>query len=189
MSVRINKARNAFTVIFALFGMVLIFDPLHIKADGFSMFLAVSSGISWAISAIVSKKLHHRAPELDLLNITAWQTLLGCIPIIIVALLLPAPPIKWTLTFNLTLIYSMFLSGSLAWVLWAYALQRLPAGSASMATMLAPIIGVLTAWLQLGEVPTTIELIGMVFVALALVIISAITIKKHQAIDIAEGQE
>jgi drug/metabolite transporter (DMT)-like permease len=176
-------------VVFALFGIVLIFDPLRIKSDVFSMFLAVCSGISWAISAIVSKKLHQRAPDLDLLNTTAWQTLLGCIPIIVLALYLPAPPIRWTQTFMLTLIYSMFLSGSLAWVLWAYALQRLPAGSASMATMLAPIIGVLSAWLQLGEVPDNIELIGMIFVILALVIISIVTIKKHQTIDVAEGQE
>ena len=176
-------------VVFALFGIVLIFDPLHIKSDVFSMFLAVCSGISWAISAIVSKKLHQRAPALDLLNTTAWQTLLGCIPIIVLALYLPAPPIRWTQTFTLTLIYSMFLSGSLAWVLWAYALQRLPAGSASMATMLAPIIGVISAWLQLGEVPNTIELFGMIFVILGLVIISIVTIKKHQTIDVAEGQE
>jgi drug/metabolite transporter (DMT)-like permease len=176
-------------VLFALFGMVLIFDPLHIKSDGFSMFLAVCSGISWAISAIFSKKLHLRAPELDLLNITAWQTFLGCIPIIIVALVLPAPAIQWTQTFILTLVYSMFLSGSLAWVLWVYALQRLPAGSASMGTMLAPIFGVIAAWLQLGEKPTTIELTGMIFVAIALVLISAITIKKHQAVDVAQGQE
>lgn len=176
-------------VVFALFGIVLIFDPLHIKSDMFSMFLAVCSGISWAISAIVSKKLHQRAPTLDLLNTTAWQTLLGCIPIIVLAFYLPAPPIRWTQTFTLTLIYSMFLSGSLAWVLWAYALQRLPAGSASMATMLAPIIGVLSAWLQLGEIPNKIELFGMVFVILALVIISIDTIKKHQTIDVAEGQE
>jgi len=176
-------------VVFALFGIVLIFDPLHIKSDVFSMFLAVCSGISWAISAIVSKKLHQRAPALDLLNTTAWQTLLGCIPIIVLALYLPAPPIRWTQTFTLTLIYSMFLSGSLAWVSWAYALQRLPAGSASMATMLAPIIGVISAWLQLGEVPNTIELFGMIFVILGLVIISIVTIKKHQTIDVAEGQE
>ena len=167
-------------VIFALFGMVLIFDPLHIKSDGFSMFLAVCSGISWAISAIISKKLHQRAP---------WQTFLGCIPIIIVALVLPAPAIQWTQTFMLILVYSMFLSGSLAWVLWVYALQRLPAGSASMGTMLAPIIGVIAAWLQLGELPTTTELTGMIFVAIALVLISVITIKKHQVVDVAQGQE
>ena len=71
----------------------------------------------------------------------------------------------------LTIIYSIFLSGSLAWVLWMYALQRLPAGVASMASMLAPVIGVASAWLQLGERPSHIELIGMFFIALALVII------------------
>ena len=176
-------------VVFALFGMLLIFDPLHIKGDGFSMFLALCSGISWAISAIVSKKLHKRAPQLDLLNITAWPTLLGSIPIIILALVLPAPPIQWTHTFYLTIIYSIFLSGSLAWVLWLYALQRLPAGVASMASMLAPVIGVSAAWVQLGERPSTMELFGMLSIALALVTISAITIRKHQAIDPAQGQE
>ena len=176
-------------VVFALFGMLLIFDPLHIKGDGFSMFLALCSGISWAISAIVSKKLHKRAPQLDLLNITAWPTLLGSIPIIILAIVLPAPPIQWTHTFYLTIIYSIFLSGSLAWVLWLYALQRLPAGVASMASMLAPVIGVSAAWVQLGERPSNIELTGMLFIALALVIISAITIRKHQTIDPAQGQE
>ena len=176
-------------VVFALFGIVLIFDPLHIKGDGFSMALALLSGVSWAVSAIVSKKLHQRAPHLDLLNITAWPTLLGSIPIILLALVLPAPPIQWTQTFYLTIIYSIFLSGSLAWVLWLYALQRLPAGVASMASMLAPVIGVSAAWLQLGERPTPIELVGMLFIALALVTISTITISKHQSVDPAQGQE
>ena len=176
-------------VALALFGIVLIFDPLHIKGDGFSMILALLSGISWAVSAIVSKKLHQRAPDLDLLNITAWPTLLGSIPIILLALVLPAPPIQWTQTFYLTIIYSIFLSGSLAWVLWLYALQRLPAGVASMASMLAPVIGVSAAWLQLNERPTPIELVGMLFIALALVTISTITIRKHQQVDHAQGQE
>ena len=176
-------------VVFALFGIVLIFDPLHIKGDAVSMLMALASGISWAISAIVSKKLHKRRPDLDLLNITAWPTLLGSIPIIVVALILPASPIVWSNTFILTVIYSIFLSGSLAWVLWTYALQRLPAGVASMTSMLAPVIGVGSAWIQLGERPSHIELVGMFFIALALVIISAITIRKHQATVVAEGQE
>ncbi|MDP1766364.1 MAG: DMT family transporter [Methylotenera sp.] len=176
-------------VVFALFGMVLIFDPLHIKADGFSMFLALCSGVSWAISAIISKKLHKRAPHLDLLNLTAWPMLLGSIPIIAIALILPAPPIQWTGTFILTVLFNVILSGCLAWVLWLYALQRLQAGVASMASMLAPVIGVLAAWLQLNEVPDTYELIGMVFIALSLITISIISICKHTQIDVAQGQE
>ncbi|MBC7755520.1 MAG: EamA family transporter [Bdellovibrio sp.] len=176
-------------VIFALFGIALIFDPLHIKGDGISMFMALGSGISWAISVIVSKKLHQRRPDLDLLNITAWPTLLGSLPIVVVALLMPAPPIVWSQTFILTVTYSIFLSGSLAWVLWMYALQRLPAGIASMASMLIPVIAVACAWLQLGERPNQIELAGMGLIALALVIISTITIRKHQAVNVAQGQE
>ena len=176
-------------VVFALFGMVLIFDPLHIKSDGFSMLLAVCSGISWAISAIISKKLHQRAPSLDLLNLTAWPMLLGSIPILAVAFILPAPPIQWTNIFIFTVLFNVILSGCLAWVLWLYALQRLPAGMASMASMLAPVIGVLAAWLQLNEVPNSYELIGMVFIVMALVTISIISICKHTRIDPAQGQE
>jgi drug/metabolite transporter (DMT)-like permease len=176
-------------VAFALFGITLIFDPLHIKGDGISMLMALGSGISWAVSAIVSKKLHQRKPDLDLLNITAWPTLLGSLPIIVVALILPAQQIVWSNTFILTVIYSIFLSGSLAWVLWTYALQRLPAGVASMASMLAPVIGVAAAWWQLGERPSQTELLGMLFIALALITISTITIRKHQQVDVAQGQE
>ena len=178
-----------FAVAFALFGIVLIFDPLHISGDIVSMLMALASGISWAISVIVSKKLHQRRPDLDLLNITAWPTLLGSLPIMVVALILPAPSIVWSNTFIYTVIYSIFLSGSLGWVLWTYALQRLPAGIASMASMLAPVIGVAAAWLQLGERPSHIEFFGMLFIGLALIIISAITIKKHVQIAPAQGQE
>ena len=135
------------------------------------------------------QKITPAPADLDLLNITAWPTLLGSLPIVVVALILPAPPIVWSQTFILTVTYSIFLSGSLAWVLWMYALQRLPAGIASMASMLIPLVAVACAWLQLGERPNQIELAGMCFIALALVIISLITIRKHQQVEVAQGQE
>jgi drug/metabolite transporter (DMT)-like permease len=176
-------------VVSAIFGMVLIFDPLHIKADGFSMFLALCSGVSWALSAIISKKLHHRSPDLDLLNLTAWPMLLGSIPMVAIALIAPAGTIQWSGYFIGSVLFNVFLSGALAWLLWLYALQRLPAGVASMASMLAPVIGVIAAWIQLNEVPNTYELIGMVLIALGLVQISVITMRKHQPVDVAQGQE
>ena len=176
-------------VIFAVFGMLLIFDPLHIRADGFSMFLAIISGVSWALSAIISKKLHQRSPHLDLLNLTAWPMLLGSVPMLAIAFIVPAPPIQWTGYFIGSVLFNVFLSGALAWLLWLYALQILPAGVASMASMLAPVIGVLAAWIQLNEVPNRMELIGMVLIALSLVIISFVSIKKHAPVDPAIGQE
>lgn len=163
----------------AIFGMVLIFDPIHIKADGFSMFLALCSGVSWALSATISKKLHQRSPNLDLLNLTAWPMLLGSVPMLAIAFIVPAPSIQWTGYFIGAVLFNVLLSGALAWLLWLYALQRLPAAVASMASMLAPVIGVIAAWIQLNEVPNTFELIGMLLIALALVQISVITMRKH----------
>ncbi len=184
-------------VISAVFGMLLIFDPLrfifpentNMKADGFSMFLAILSGVSWALSAIISKKLHQRSPHLDLLNLTAWPMLLGSVPMVAIAFIVPAPPIQWTGYFIGAVLFNVFLSGALAWLLWLYALQRLPAGVASMASMLAPVIGVIAAWIQLNEIPSQLETIGMLLIGCSLLIISYLSIRQHKPVDPAMAQD
>lgn len=175
--------------LFSIMGILFILDPLHLGADKFSMSLALLSGVSWASAVIVAKKLHQRSPGLDLLSLTAWQMLFGSIPIAVAAFLVPAPAIQWTPYFIGAVIFNSVFCNAIAWLLWLYALQRLAAGIASMASMLAPIIGVLAAWWQLNEVPNTRESIGMLFIALSLVIISVISIKKQSPIDPAMGQD
>ncbi len=176
-------------VIFSVVGIVMFFDPAHAKGELFSLTLGVLSGVFWALSVIISKKLHQSEPQLDLLTLTAWPMFLGSIPLAVVALVVPAPPIQWTPYFVSAVLFNVVLAGALAWLLWLYALQRLPAGVASMASMLAPVIGVIAAWLQLGETPNQTELIGMLLIGLALAVISIITIRSHKNVDPAQGQE
>jgi drug/metabolite transporter (DMT)-like permease len=175
--------------ILSTMGMLFILDPLHLGTDTFSMFLAVLSGIFWALSVILAKKLHQRSPDLDLLTLTAWQMFFGSIPLVVVALLVPSAPIQWTPYFIGAVIFNSVFCNALAWLLWLYALQRLSAGVASMSSMLAPVIGVLAAWVQLHEVPSATELIGMTLIAASLVIISMISIRKHTPIDPAMAQD
>lgn len=175
--------------ILSTMGMLFILDPLHLGTDTFSMFLAVLSGVFWALSVILAKKLHQRSPDLDLLTLTAWQMFFGSIPLAVVALLVPSPPIQWTPYFIGAVIFNSVFCNALAWLLWLYALQRLSAGVASMSSMLAPVIGVLAAWVQLDEVPSTTELIGMTLIAASLLIISMISIRKHTPIDPAMAQD
>ncbi|MEK9825065.1 MAG: DMT family transporter [Methylotenera sp.] len=170
-------------------GMLFILDPMHLGTDTFSMFLAVMSGVFWAMSVIVAKKLHQREPNLDLLTLTAWQMFFGSVPLAIAAFIIPAPEIQWTPYFIGAVIFNSVFCNALAWLLWLYALQRLSAGVASMSSMLAPVIGVVAAWIQLNEVPSTTELIGMTLIAASLVIISIISIRKHTPIDPAMAQE
>ena len=161
----------------AVLGMLFIFDPLHIRADGFSMMLAVLSGVSWALSAIMTKQLHRRLPGLDLINLTAWPMLLGSLPMLLIAWLVPAPPIQWAPYLIGAVLFNVILCGALAWLLWLFALQRLPAGVASMASMLAPVIGVIAAWIQLHEVPDGMEVTGMVLILFSLTLISILMMR------------
>lgn len=173
----------------SVMGIVFILDPMHLGTDQFSMTLAVLAGVSWALAVMLAKKLHQRAPDLDLLSLTAWQMLFGSLPIVVAAFMVPAPPINWTPYFIGAVVFNAVLCNALAWLLWLYALQRLEAGVASMVTLLAPVIGVLAAWIELSEQPSSGELWGMLFIIVSLVIISIRGMKKHQQIDPAMAQE
>lgn len=173
----------------SVLGILFILDPLHLGTDKFSMILALMAGFSWALAVMLAKKLHQRAPELDLLSLTAWQMLFGSLPIVAVALLVPAPPIEWTPYFIGAVIFNAVFCNALALLLWLYALQRLEAGVASMVTLLAPVIGVLAAWWELNEQPSHGELWGILFILASLVIISVRGMKQHQKTDPAMAQE
>jgi drug/metabolite transporter (DMT)-like permease len=173
----------------SLIGLVLIFDPLHLGGDLFSMSLAVMAGIFWALAVILAKKLHHRVPQLDLVSLTAWQMLFGSLPLVVVAFWVDAPPIDWSPRLFAAIGFNAILCNALAWLLWLYALQRLAAGVASMTSMLAPLIGVLAAWIQLGEQPSTSEIVGMLLIGLALIVISLHAMKAHEEIEPAMGQD
>jgi len=153
----------------ALGGLLFILMPFSFTKGLFSEVLALLSGFSWAAGIVVAKRLQQRT-ELDLLSFTTWQMLFGSIPLFLCALLIPSPPIRWSAPFIATLAYSGILGGAVAWLLWFYALSRLPAGVASLGTLGAPVVGVLAAWIQLGERPSFLEAIGTILIIGALVL-------------------
>lgn len=62
--------------------------------------------------------------------------------------------------------------GALALV-WGYnwvVIERLSATSAGISSLLAPVVSVLAAWIQLHEQPGIPELIGMALIVTALVV-------------------
>lgn len=173
----------------SVLGLALILEPWNMHGSQLSNALAVLAGVSWALAVILAKKLHHKAPGMDLLSFTAWQMLVGSLPIVAIAFVVPAPPIHWTSYLLGALAYNILACNALAWLLWLYALKHMAAGVASMITLLAPVIGVLSAWLQLHEIPTPLETVGMLLIAFSLATIAAYNIRRHEEIEPAIGQE
>jgi drug/metabolite transporter (DMT)-like permease len=163
---RIQKMQWLYVAL-AFAGLLSIVMPLSFNSDLFSKGLAILAGLSWAIGAIVVKWIqqHHR---IDLISLTAWQMLLGSLPLILAASFVSDRPIEWTGTFIAALLYNIIPGTAIAYWLWMFALSRLPAGTAGLGTLANPVIGVVAAWIQLGEVPDFTEAIGMGLIVMAL---------------------
>lgn len=177
------------SVMFSIAGLICIVEPWHFHGMAFSNALAIAAGVSWAFAVILAKQLHRKAPGMDLLSFTAWQMLFGSLPLVAAAFAVPTQPIMWSSDLIAAILFNVILANSLGWWLWLYALQRLPAGVASMNSLLIPVIAVLAAWAQLGEAPSATEATGMVLIGTALAIISARGMRQHENTDPAMGQD
>jgi len=176
------------TVALALSGLLLMFGAVSLTASWPSLWYALLAAFCWAAGTLFAKRMQTRH-RCDVLVLTAWQMLLGGLPLALLALAWPGPPITWSPYFAFALAYNALLGGALAWTLWLFALAKLPAGVASLGTLLTPVIGVMAAWLELGEIPDTTELLGMLVIVGSLALVSGQAIHAHRRINPVTGQE
>lgn len=159
-------------------GLLCIIEPWHDLGSALSTSLAIAGGAAWAGGTVFSKRMFQRhAPSV--LNLTAWQMLLGGVMLGAIALAVPERAIEWSPAFIGGLAYSVLLASSLAWWLWSIVLQRLPTTVASISSLGVPIVSVLLAWLILHEQPSMMELLGIVFVLAGLVAVSGVGMKRR----------
>lgn len=169
-----------FAVLVALIGIVCIFEPWHRAPDLTSSVLAVLAGAAWGVSVIVAKKIQVDSfPQL--LSFTAWQMVFGGIPIVVIAWWLPSHPIQWSGEFIWSLFYNVIPANAMAWPLWLYVLQRLSASVSGLCSLAVPVVGVLAAWLQLGEQPGRPEIAGLTLIVIALALLSVAALWRKES--------
>jgi drug/metabolite transporter (DMT)-like permease len=147
----------------ALVGLVLVLEPWDSAASLTSSVLALAAGACWGVGVIVFKKIPVSTRN-ELLSLTAWQMLYGCIPLIGAALIVPERAIEWTPAFIAALSFNAVGGMAVATLLWLYILYTLPATISSLSSLIVPIVGVLAAWIQLGERPSPTEGAGMILI-------------------------
>ncbi len=162
----------------AAVGLIMLLQPWSGGASALGNILGVAGGLVWAISAVVAKRMRARI-RFDLLSLTAWQMLMGALVLCVCALLVPSRPIDAVPYFFGALIFNAVLATGLAWMLWLYALNHLSASMAGLSSLGAPMIGVLAAWLQLGEKPDSAELAGMILIGMALLLVSLASLRSN----------
>jgi drug/metabolite transporter (DMT)-like permease len=117
------------------------------KLPGFACILGTA--VLFAFGAVLTKRLPTGLPPLASL---AWQIALGSVPLALGAVLFD----RWqgvhiTTAGWLVLFYVVGVALCMSYLAWFRALRLLPASTASVGTLLVPVIGVLSAGLLLGE--------------------------------------
>ncbi|WP_375459781.1 DMT family transporter [uncultured Enterovirga sp.] len=148
-------------------GLVALGWPV-IQAGEFSVGLvyALLSGVVWAAGSILLKRYPIPVPRLVL---TSWQMAFGAVLTTIGMLAFEGLPQELprlaTTWFGLG--YNIIVGQALATTLWFVILGRMPAGIASVGSLLVPGIGVIGATLILGERPTATDWIGLALIVAA----------------------
>jgi drug/metabolite transporter (DMT)-like permease len=120
---------------------------------------AFAAAILFSLGTVITKRWPVALPPAAQV---AWQTGLGCLPLVAGALFTERVALAEISTQSwLLLLYGGIGPLGLCYFAWFAALKRLPASAASAGTLLTPVVGVLAAALVLGEPLGARELIAL----------------------------
>ena len=123
------------------------FDASIEKLPG--ILFALTGAVCVALGTVLTKHFPLAMPPLSL---AAWQIGLGCLPIAIIGLAVEQPQLAALSSIGwASMIYLTLIQFCLCYVCWFAALERLPAATASIGTLLVPVVGVLAAAMMLHE--------------------------------------
>ena len=169
---RVSLVR-AISLIIALAGITILIGGNGVEASLAKLpglLCALAGAVCVALGTVLTKHFPLAMPPLSL---AAWQIGIGCLPIAIVGLAVEQPHIAALSSVGwASMIYMTLIQFCLCYVCWFAALERLPAATASIGTLLVPVVGVLAAGAMLHEPLGVREISALVFtlggVALAL---------------------
>ena len=159
--------KKLFGVLLAIVGLYVLMGLQGVE-DLTAAFIIIAGAIFLALSNIVVKL---RLSKCDMLQLTTWQMIFGAAALIIYTSLVPQGEIIWGVPAVLCVLYNGALASALAFFLWNYVLTHIEASSASIATLVAPAVGVLGGVIFLGE-PFTVHIIsGMALIFAGILIV------------------
>ena len=155
-------------------GLMLIIEPWDMHASLFSKFLGLMAALCWASGTILIKRLRAATP-VDLLTLTAWQMVLGAVPLVLLSLVVSEPATQWTPHYVGLLGFMSVASTAMCWWLWIYILDRVPAWEASLSVLGTPVVAILSSRLTFGEEFKVTEVAGILLIGGGLILLSLLS--------------
>ncbi|MGN6573816.1 MAG: DMT family transporter [Pseudolabrys sp.] len=168
---KLTGVKLAALVLCAL-GLVILIGPLFEQGLPLGALFALACAWFWAAGTIYLKAAQIPVPTLAA---TAWQLLLGWLMIVAGMLVfhgLPQPGPVPTATL-IWIAYNGLIGMGLIYFVWFVVVDKLPTMTASIGTLLVPVVGVIGSAVISGERPNLTDTIGfaLIFAAAATVLL------------------
>jgi drug/metabolite transporter (DMT)-like permease len=162
---RLNM-RRAIALALCAGGLLVISYPLAGSSDLTGVGFAISTAVSWAAGTVYLKWAQIEA---DPMAIASWQVVVGLLVCSAGLLLVEGVPHLWPITpvAFWSLLFAGIVGSGLAYLLWFEIVRRLPAMTASLGVLSAPVIGVVASVIALGERPSLADAIGFALILAA----------------------
>ncbi len=138
--------------------------------------LTLLGALGWALGNLSSRLARPSKP----LHLTLWMSVVPVAPMAAVALVIEGPVRIADSFVGLTeptglwalagLAYTVLLATVVGSGLWTWLLSRHPSSRVAPFSMLVPVVGLLTAWIVLGETLTPVEIAGASVVVLGVLL-------------------
>jgi drug/metabolite transporter (DMT)-like permease len=153
-------------------GLAILIFPLMRTGFPLGALIALVCAWSWAAGTIYLKWAKIRTATL---TSAAWQLLFGWSMLVTGMLIFEGVPRLWPLPADIIawISYNGFIGMGLAYFLWFVVAERLPTTTASLVSLLVPVVGVIGSAVVVGERPSLADIIGFacIFAAAASVLL------------------
>jgi len=144
-----------------------------VRAAPSGALMILMAAILWAYGTVLLRKWKPPVPQNAL---SGWMMLIGWVPLALLAPFLDPQPLGAELAQLsargwFSIVYNIFLAGTLANLVWFMLARTLPVAISSLSSLPVPVVGVISGMILLGERPGPQEWIALALVLAALFIV------------------
>lgn len=143
-------------------GLAIVIVGHSQVAPWLPLVVTLLSALAWTVGNVLTRRSKARSG----LSLVVWSGAVVPLPALALSLVIDSPPVVWDALSSLSwvailsTVYTAVFASLIGYGIWTSLLARYPTSAVVPFTLLVPVVGILTAWLVQGEVPTAAEFIG-----------------------------
>ncbi len=154
--------RQLMGALIGMIGLAIVIVGHSQVAPWLPLVVTLLSALAWTVGNVLTRRSKARSG----LSLVVWSGVVVPLPAFALSLVVDSPPVVWEALTSLSwvaiasTVYTAVFASLIGYGIWNSLLARYPTSAVVPFTLLVPVVGILTAWLVQGEVPTAAEFIG-----------------------------